>query len=444
MKPAQRERLIAAMTELAARVGYQAVSIAQLSAHAGVSSATFYEQFDSKEDCFVTAYRSAGERMFSHMGPVLGGAEWSTQGGRRVLGELVDSLRADPDATRILAIESLGGGEQIRRARKQFVSEFERLTQEFIDRAAPVGMIIDIPVVAVTGALRRVVSRRLRINGEDELPSLVTPGLAWLESYVVPLPSGRWSTSPAALRSNPADALTAAPAMPSTLPRGRHGLPPGVVARSQRTRVIYATADVTMRKGFERTTVADIVSQAKVARDVFYEHFADREQAFLEAQHYPTQHILDTCATAYFAARAWPERVWAFLHALINLIFENPAISHLRLVEAYAAGPTAIRRAEEITRSFTFFLEEGYHYSSHTRDLPRLWSHAIAGAIFEIIQRAVARGEAEGLLARLPLLTYIAIAPYTGAPAAIELVTRLAEQATGESDGARRHVGVRV
>jgi hypothetical protein len=61
------------------------------------------------------------------------------------------------------------------------------------------------------------------------------------------------------------------------------------------------------------------------------------------------------------------------------LIAQNPAISHLRLVECYASGPAAIRRAEEITRSFTIFLHEGYHYRPEAASLPRLCSQAIAG-----------------------------------------------------------------
>jgi AcrR family transcriptional regulator len=216
------------------------------------------------------------------------------------------------------------------------------------------------------------------------------------------------------------------PPAPARLPRGRHGLPAGVVARSQRTRIIYGTAEVMMSKGYTNATVTDIVAAAKVARDVFYEHFEDKEHAFLEAQQFPRQYILDTCIAAYFTAAEWPERVWRVLETLIGLIAENPAIAHLQLVEAYAAGPAAIRRAEEdITRSCTIFLQEGYHYRPQAAELPSIIGQASAGAIFEIIQRQTARGEADRLIEHLPELTYIAIAPFTGAEEAIELVEQM-------------------
>jgi len=248
-----------------------------------------------------------------------------------------------------------------------------------------------------------------------------------VRSYAVPVGREHWSTGPEALLPEPPEpeSPTSSGHRRRRLPRGRHGLPAGVIARSQRTRIIYGTAEMMMSKGYENVTVADIVAAAGVSREVFYEHFSDKQHAFLEAQQHPTQHILDICATAYFSVSDWPERVWNTFGALIGMIAANPAISHLRLVECYAAGPEAIRRAEEITRSFTIFLEEGYSYRPEARDLPRICSHAIAGAVFEVIQRHVGRGDYAGLTQRLPQLTYIAIAPFTGAEEAVRLVSEL-------------------
>lgn len=432
----QRERLVEAMIDMCAEVGYQATSIAEVSTRAGVSSATFYEQFSGKEDCLVAAYHTASERLFGQLGLLLAQGDWS-DGGRRLLVEVTDAIRSDPNAGRLLLIESLGGGgEQLLTERKGLVSTFERLTQTFVDRTAPDGRIFDIPVLAVMGGLRHEVARQLRGHSEDLLPTLVDPGLSWLATYSAPAGSGRWSTSPSAML--PAQQVSApmpAPAPPK-LPRGRHGLPAGVVARSRRTRILYATAEVTMAKGYANVTVADIVAHAKVARDVFYEHFEDKEHAFLEAQDFPTQHILDTCVSAYFSGEDWPERVWRAMKQLCELIRDNPAISHLRLVEAYAAGPKATRRAEEITRSFTIFLEEGYRYhlAKHGEEPPRLFGRLTSGGIFEIVQRQAARGQMDSLVQYVPLLTYIALAPFTGAEEAAQLVEQIAARANEPSD----------
>jgi AcrR family transcriptional regulator len=226
---------------------------------------------------------------------------------------------------------------------------------------------------------------------------------------------------------------------PATLPPGTHGLPASAIARSQRTRLINATAEVTMAKGYQRATINDIVAAARVARPVFYKHFADKEAAFLEAQDYPTQYIVDRCAQAYFSGDTWPQRLWRCLQTLLVLISENPAVSHLRLVECYAAGPAAIRRAEEITRSFTIFLEEGYRQRPEAASLPRIFPQAIAGAIFELVQREVEQGHFATLGSLLPQLTYISLAPFTGAQEAIQLVKELkAEETRPRTKATRR------
>jgi AcrR family transcriptional regulator len=177
-----------------------------------------------------------------------------------------------------------------------------------------------------------------------------------------------------------------------------------------------------MRKGYRNTTVADLVAAGGVSREVFYEHFADRQQAFLEALEFPTQPILHACAAAYFSGQGWPERVWRALEALISLIVANPAVAHLRLVECYAAGPTATRRAEDNTRTFAVFFEEGFASRAGAVERPRLWAEAITGAIFEIIHRDVRDGDFAALERRLPQLGYVAIAPFIGPAAAIRFV----------------------
>ena len=425
-KRSQRERLLDAMIALAAEVGYQRVSIAQLSAKAGVSRATFYEQFEDKEDCLLAAYRVAAERLLAEVPPTPAKGDW-TEWARATLRRLALAVQREPDAGRLLFVETFAGGTRTRETRRFVLGAFEqRIQEDFLDSTLAEAETIDVPVTALVGAVRSIVARYLRTHGEDELPRLADDGVVWVRSYAVPAGREHWSTGPEALLPEPPEpGPPSSRRVPKRLPRGRHGLPAGVIARSQRTRIIYGTAEVMRVKGYENATVTDIVAAAGVSREVFYEHFSDKQNAFLEAQQHPTQHILDTCSAAYFSASDWPERVWNTFDALLRMIAENPAISHLRLIECYAAGPQAVRRAEEITRSFTIFLEEGYSLSPQARELPHLCSHAIAGAIFEIIQRHVAREDFVGLRRRLPELTYIAIAPFVGAEQAVGLVSEL-------------------
>ena len=57
----QRERIFRAMAEVMAQKGYVATSVADVLRAAKVSRETFYEQFESKEDCFMSAHAAAVE-----------------------------------------------------------------------------------------------------------------------------------------------------------------------------------------------------------------------------------------------------------------------------------------------------------------------------------------------------------------------------------------------
>ena len=441
-KRSQRERLLDAMIELSTQVGYQQVSIAQVSSRAGVSSATFYDQFEDKEDCLVSAYWTAAESIVAPL-RVEAPVSWPA-GVKQPLGELLGALRAKPAAGRLLLVESRAAGPRMRGEHERALDMFERRVEAALNRPHSGRQTLDLPAAVLVGGVRSVAVWRLRGHAEDELPSLADDLLSWIGSYAAPDEKGRWSVGPEAVHLvDPATLATPAPATPERLPRGRHGLPAGVVTRTQRTRVIYGTAEVMMEKGFASATVADIVTAAGVSREVFYEHFTDKLHAFLEAQRYSTQEALDACAAEYFSATEWPERVWKALRTLIGLIISHPSLSYLRVVECYAAGPAALSRAEDITKSFTVFLEEGFRYRPEAASLPRICSHAIAGSIFEVVYRHVARGEVTALAGQLPRLAYVALAPFTGPEEAIRLVRELSarDQGSHRGSGDAAHAG---
>lgn len=425
-RPDQRERLVDAMLELCAESGYLSVSVAQVSARAKVSSATFYEQFADKEDCLLAAYQTAARRVLSAMRPALDCEDWETAASVALDG-LVQAVQRDPHAGRVLFVEALSGSSRVRATRDRVLANLEQTALTMLDRIPAEGRTLDVPVTAIMGGIRSLLSRHLRTHSADRLPELVPQLVSWIGSYAIPLDQPRWSTSAdAVLAEAHADTPTPAPAgaQAERLPRGRHGLPAGFVARSQRRRIIHGTAEVIVAKGYAKTTVSDIVSAAGIARDVFYEHFTNKQHAFLEAQQHATQHIVNSCAAAYFAEDAWPERVCAALECVLELIAANPTLAQLRIVESYAAGPEAVRSTEEMTRAAGIFLQEGFHYRPQASALPPLCTQAITGAVFELIYGHIAAGRTASLPRYLPQLAYVAIAPFAGPREAVELLRK--------------------
>ncbi len=412
------------MIELSARDGYPEVSVARLCAHAGVSTASFYECFKDREDCLLAARDAAARRILPPLPPP--GATAPADPLRLALAGILRALEHDPDAGRMLLIEVLAGGARVQAQRRRALADYEHRAEALLDGSlGPTAF--DIPAPALIGALRGVAARRLRADQQEQLPSLLDDLLAWVDSYAIPDGASRCSVDSALLGTpegpRPGTQTTDACALSvPRLPRGRHTTPPTLAARIQRKRIICGTAQATSASGYADVSVTEIVAASHVSRQIFYEQFPNKQQAFIAAQQHATVDLLVMCWESYFAADSWPERVWSVLDALTSLIAANPAFTHLRIVDCYAAGPDAARWTEELVGAAAIFLKEGYRSFPAARKLPAVSSQAIVSAVFELIQREVADGRAGMLPLRLPLLTYLAIAPFTGPHDALALV----------------------
>ena len=411
------------MTYVAATEGYVNMRIDHLTSRAGVSRQTFYELFKDKNDCFLAAYARAGELLLGRLQTELERTHWwqAPADGMRVL---LRAIEAEPETAWLLFVEGLAGGERVRGHRGAIFDLFERSTEEFLDRAPKDGLTLDIPASAYIGAIRNVTIDHLLSNSADLLPGLVDDLTAWIRSYAAPANRPRWSSSARALLPPNESKDAPAPLLqrPEPLPRGRHNLPASVVARNHRERIIFATADAAMTNGYAEMTVTDIVEQARIANNVFYEHFTGKREAFLAAQQHTARETMSVCAHAFFSAKSWPEGMYEGVRALTIMSAREPALTHLRLVEPYAVGPEAIRHQDDLVASFALFVEGGYYISPETRELPQLFSKAIAAAVTEVIRHEVALKRSTDLPRHTPQLAYITIAPFTGAEKAAELV----------------------
>lgn len=428
-KGSQYERLLAAMTQLASSKGYAETSIADLTARAGVSRQTFYELFTDKHGCFLAAYQQAAGRVLEELQRTLAISDW-WETPARVAEAILTQADEDPEMAWLFYVESLAA-TRMGTGRRLALEQFESISEAFLDRAPADGFTLDVPPIALLGAIRSIVASRLRTHTSDLLPGLAEDLAAWMRSYAAPARRPRWSTgehAALARRSSQSPPAPTAP-RPRPLPRGRHGLPRVAVERNRYERIVHATAEAAQAKGYLEMTVGDIVVAAGIGRDVFYRHFTDKQHAFAAAHQYGAQETFAAFARAFFAAEEWPERIWNGLLTLTTIMSTEPALAHLQMVEPYAAGGQAIQRSEQTIATFAVFLEEGYRHRPEAGELPHMCSTAIGHAVFETIRSRIEREGAGELPRHLPQLGYIAIAPFTGPEAAVKLVEKLAERA---------------
>jgi AcrR family transcriptional regulator len=201
-------------------------------------------------------------------------------------------------------------------------------------------------------------------------------------------------------------------------PRGRHGLPPEVIARSQRDRLLEATMGVVASKGYAATTVADLTKQAGVSRTTFYELFADKEACFLAAYDSAADSLVRRISSAYEGEQRWPDRVRAGLATLLEALAAEPGQARLALVDVASAGPAAQRRLRAAVQRLTPFLDEGRDFAPSGRKLPANTSRMAAGAVVGLISDELVAGRAGELPGLLSDVLFATLVAYLGPDAA--------------------------
>ncbi|HWP33843.1 MAG TPA: TetR/AcrR family transcriptional regulator [Solirubrobacterales bacterium] len=201
------------------------------------------------------------------------------------------------------------------------------------------------------------------------------------------------------------------------LPRGRHGLPPELIAQSQRERLLAAVVRVSAAQGYQATSVADILKEAGVGRESFYKHFKDKEDCFVAANDTLVADLEARVAVAYEEPGSWPERVRRGLATTLEWFGSNPEIARVMMIEMGTVGPIASERFRTTFRRFTALLDDGKEFIDAAPDLPNL-SKIAGGAVFARVYEEVALGNCANLPQLLPQLTFELLLPYIGEAAA--------------------------
>ena len=153
----QQKRLFKALAVVMGEKGYSNTTVGDLIKHARVSRATFYQQFESKQDCFMAGYT----RMQSN---VIGGLRATPVSGspmarfRAMLTNYLNFLAADPPTARLYLVEVYAAGPEALRRRMQLQQDFVAGVAEVFaarskaDRFACQALVAAISML-VTGAL---------------------------------------------------------------------------------------------------------------------------------------------------------------------------------------------------------------------------------------------------------------------------------------------------
>jgi AcrR family transcriptional regulator len=220
----------------------------------------------------------------------------------------------------------------------------------------------------------------------------------------------------------------------TSAPNPRTGLdngekpPPAYVVRSERERILEAMLRAASSKGYEETTVAEVVSAAGVSRQRFDELFADKQACFLAAYDAAADVGAFYVIAAFEAAEGqpWPDRIVAALRALVELFAAEAEIIRMAIIEVAAIGEDPRVLYRDALARFEPLFDDGFRCSPQGKELPAdTASFAVAAAV-SIIFDEMRAGRGGELRRILPDLVYAVLMPYLGSEAAGVEMTRVA------------------
>ena len=174
------------------------------------------------------------------------------------------------------------------------------------------------------------------------------------------------------------------------LPKGRHNLPVHVVRASQRQRLLEAMLAGVAERGYAATTVPQVVADARVSRNAFYELFPDKTACFLALCDELAAEMLDELTS--LGGDDWVDVLRRGTSYYLRFWAERPAFARTYFVELPAAGPRAIEQRDRQYARFLTLFEQLAHAARPQGGVPRLVPRMLVVAITELIAEEVRAG----------------------------------------------------
>jgi AcrR family transcriptional regulator len=217
----QRRRLLDAMVCVADEHGYAGASVALVIERAGVSRRTFYELFDSAEDCFGAVIDEALVRISALISDGFEREQTWHDGIRSVLAGLLAYLDSDLSLARVWLIEAIVAGSWALERRERHIAALRARVVEHWVPPSQGRLCADPPdspsVIGVMSAVVGVIHTHLITRQQEPLIVLLAPLVGLVAS---PYFSATDTEAQVARAEELAQALLASPYPPPQAPLG--------------------------------------------------------------------------------------------------------------------------------------------------------------------------------------------------------------------------------
>ena len=402
----QKARLEAAVVEAVARHGYAGTTLRELVRLAGVSKSTFYEHFDSKQECFLATF----DEIVAKVTERVGAAYREQEGDFRerltaALTVFMEIVVAEPAAATLTTVESLTLGAAGVDHRERASAAFEAMIRQSFEHSEEGGEVSDLTVLSISSGIRGVVYRRLRAGEQEQLPGQVEELVEWATGYQRPESEWVRRGMRAAAEPQAPDGEKEAGELdwkePPDSARSRADL-------SQRERILRAVGQLVIEGGYESLSIPAISARAGTSNQTFYENFSNKRGAFLSAFDETAGRGLRVFAAAYDSADELPEAIGSGTRALLEHVAADELFARLAFFDLQTAGPLALDRADAVLDGFLGYLSP----EASAKARPPAALDAVGAAAWSVVQREIVQGRSEELPELTPELTRMLLTPF--------------------------------
>jgi AcrR family transcriptional regulator len=401
----QRGRLMAAMVELVAERGYDRATVGELVKIAGVSKASFYEQFSGKEACFLETYDAA---LREAARSALVGERAASEGRERLraalksIGGLVCS---EPKAAKLVLVDGLAASPTVRAHVARRFGLLEVLVRERL-ASAPDGIVLPHPITkGIVRGIAFAARRSILIGNPDQFMQFVDSLLDWVLAFNCTASRSAFSRlSDRRPRTSPSWHQE----------RDRRSRPAG-----DREMMIAATVRLASAEGFAALSPSRIRTAAGVSRRTFDRTFSGVGECFLSSLEVALPPLFVEAARAGRGQGDWSRGVCATMRSLSGLFAESPGLARLAFVEMLAAAPVSLDWSQEKIAAWANFV-----YGDAPVDLrpPPAVAEASVAMIWGLMADQFRAGRIHVLPEMGDQLAFVALLPVVGPDTALDLV----------------------
>jgi AcrR family transcriptional regulator len=186
----------------------------------------------------------------------------------------------------------------------------------------------------------------------------------------------------------------------------------------QRSRLLAAAAQTIEELGYASTTVAHIITRARISRRTFYDLFENREDCLLAVIEDTLAQLTGELQATSIGDLAWVERLHEGIWRTLCFFDRQPAVARVLVVQALQGGPRVLERREQILQQLAAIVDVGRQESSRAADAPVLTAEGLVGAALAILHARLIRPDHEPLVGLSRELMGMIVLPYLGPAAA--------------------------